>query len=147
MGHFSFTWDASDPNDSGPLIDVVVMNSPDVFEAWQAAGLECPPPVKMKALLDTGAAVTIISKVFARHCKLLQTGESYIKALGALHRCGEHAGTITFANTDLHPTETIRIVSGDFIREPHFSCLIGRDIMRHWKITFDGPSKRVTITD
>ena len=137
-------WADSDP---GPLVDIVVMNSPDVLEAWRAAGLECPPPVRMKALLDTGSAVTIISKTFARHCKLLQTGESDIRALGALHKCGEHAGTIVFAGTNLRPAEAIRIRSGDFIREPHFACLIGRDIMRHWKITFDGPSKCVTIVD
>jgi hypothetical protein len=123
------------------------MNSPDVLEAWRADGLECPQPVKMKALLDTGAAVTVISKAFARHCKLLQTGESEIRALGAQHKCGEHAGTITFVGADLCPAEDIRIRSGDFIREPHFACLIGRDILRNWTITFDGPSKRITIID
>jgi hypothetical protein len=62
MGRFSFAWDPSDPSDPGPLIDVVVMNSVDVLEAWRAVGLECPQAVKMKALIDTGAAVTVISK-------------------------------------------------------------------------------------
>jgi hypothetical protein len=101
----------------------------------------------MKALIDTGAAVTVISKTFARHCKLLQTGESEVRALGAQHKCGEHAGTIRFADSDLRPAEAISIRSVDFIREPHFACLIGRDILRNWTITFDGRSKLVTITD
>jgi hypothetical protein len=147
MGRFSFAWDPSDPNDPGPLIDVVVMNSRDVLDAWRDIGLECPQPVKMKALIDTGAAVTVISKTFARHCKLFQTGESEVRALGAQHKCGEHAGTITFAGSDLRPAEAISIRSVDFIREPHFACLIGRDILRYWTITFDGLSKRVIIVD
>jgi len=129
MGRFSIPWDPSDSNDPGPLIDVVVMNLHDVLDAWRAEGLECPGPISMKALLDTGASVTVISKTFAKHCKLLQTGESEVRALGARHKCGEHAGTITFTGSDLRPAEAIRIRSVDFIREPHFACLIGRDIL------------------
>ncbi len=140
-------WDPSDPSGPGPLIEVVVMNSRDVLEAWRDVGIECPQPVKMKALLDTGAAVTVISKTFAKHCKLLQTGESEVRVLGAQHKCGEHAGTITFAGSDLLPAEAISIRSVDFIREPYFACLIGRNILRNWTVTFDGPSKRVTIVD
>lgn len=137
-------WGASDP---GPLIDVVVMNSRDVLEAWRALGLGCPQPVRMKALLDTGAAVTVISKTFARHCKLMQTGETEIRALGSLHKCGEHAAAISFPGTSLRSIDPIRIVSAEFIREPNYACLVGRDILRSWKITFDGRSKSVTITD
>ena len=101
----------------------------------------------MKALVDTGAAVTIISKTFARHCKLYQTGEGTVRALGAQHKCGEHAGKVVFPNTSLRPIESIRILSGDFIGEPRFACLIGRDILRDWTITFDGRRNLVTITD
>ncbi len=137
-------WGDSDP---GPLIDVVVVNSRDVLEAWRADGLECPQPVRMKALLDTGAAITVVSKTFAKHCKLLQTGETEIRALGSLHKCGEHAGAISFPGTNLRPYDPIRIVSADFVQERHYEILIGRDILRNWKITFDGRSKRVTIVD
>jgi len=111
------------------------------------AGLECPPPIKIRALLDTGAAFTIISKTFARHCKLRQTGATEVRALGAVHVCGDHAGSIDFPGTSLGSFDSIRIRSGDFIREPNFACLIGRDILRNWTITFDGQRKLVTITD
>jgi hypothetical protein len=147
MGRAALKWNPSDPNDPGSLIDVSVMNSSEVLAAWRREGLECPSPVTMKALLDTGAAVTVISKTFARHCKLYQTGISQVRALGAPHTCGEHAGTISFPGTDLRPIESFRILSGEFIREPHFACLIGRDILRNWRITFDGRAKCVTITD
>jgi hypothetical protein len=137
-------WGDSDP---GPCIDVVVMNSREVIEAGRAVGLEYPEPIKMKALLDSGAAVTVISKTFANYCKLMQTGETEIRALGSLHKCGEHAGAISFPGTNLRPYDPIRILSADFVQERHYAILIGRDILRNWVITFDGRSKRVTITD
>ncbi len=137
-------WGDSDP---GPCIDVVVMNSREVIEAGRTVGLEYPEPVKMKALLDTGASVTVISKTFAKYCKLLQTGETVIRVLGSLHKCGEHAGAISFPGTCLRPFDPIRIISADFVQERHFAILIGRDILRNWVITFDALSQRVTITD
>jgi hypothetical protein len=122
-------------------------NSRDVIAAGRDIGLEYPPPRPMRALLDTGASVTVISKVFANHCKLFQTSEgSEITAIGASHRCGEHAGAISFPGTDLRPLDPIRVVSAVFAKERHYAILIGRDILRNWIVVFDGRSKRVTIT-
>jgi hypothetical protein len=137
-------WGDGDP---GPCIDVVVMNSREVIEAGRTVGLEYPEAVKMKALLDTGAAITVISKTFAKYCKLLQTGETEIRVLGSLNKCGEHAGAISFPGTNLRSCDPIRIVSADFVQERHYAILIGRDILRNWTITFDGRYKRVTIVD
>ena len=102
----------------------------------------------MRALLDTGASVTVISKVYANTCKLFQTSEgSEITAIGATHHCGEHAGSISFPGTSLRSLDPVRIVSAVFARERSYAILIGRDILRSWIVTFDGRSKRVTITD
>lgn len=124
------------------------MNSRDVIEAGRAVGLEYPAPLKMKALLDTGASVTVISRTFANHCRLFHTSEgSEITAVGATHPCGEHAGAIRFPGTDLRSLDPIRMVSVDFQKPPFYACLIGRDILRNWVLTFDGRAKRVTITE
>jgi hypothetical protein len=102
----------------------------------------------MKALLDTGAGVTVISKVFANHCKLFTTSEgTKITAIGATHDCGEHAGAISFPGTNLRSLDPIRFVSAVFVKERHYAILIGRDILRNWQISFDGRSNRVTITE
>src|ERR1700687_3815919 len=131
-----------------PCISVIIMNSRDVIAAGRTVGLEYPEPRRMRALLDTGASVTVISRVFADYCKLFQTSEgSEITAIGATHRCAEHAGAISFPGTSLRPLDPIRIVSVAFPGERHYACLIGRDILRNWVIAFDGRSKRVTITD
>ena len=148
MARVELNWDPFDPTDPGPCIDVIVMNSRDVIEAGRAIGLEYPAPLRMRALLDTGASVTVISKTFANYCKLFQTSTEFeITAIGATHRCGVHAGAISFPGTDLKALDPIPIVSTVFAKERHYACLIGRDILRNWIIAFDGRSKRVTITE
>jgi hypothetical protein len=151
MARVELSWNPFDLADPGPCIDVIVTNSRDVIEVMEegnTVGLEYPKPVKIKALLDTGASITIISKTYANYCKLFQTGEgAKIAAIGATHLGVEHAGAISFPGTDLRSFDPIRIISGTFAREPSYACLIGRDILRNWNITFDGRSRRVTITD
>lgn len=148
MARVDLNWDPFDQTDPGPCINVVVVNSRDVIEAGRTIGLEYPEPRPMRALLDTGASVTVISKVYANTCKLFQTSEgSEITAIGATHHCGEHAGSISFPGTSLRSLDPVRIVSAVFARERSYAILIGRDILRSWIVTFDGRSKRVTITD
>jgi predicted aspartyl protease len=148
MTRVELTWDPFDQADPGPCIDVTVTNSRDVIEAGRAIGWEYPGPRPMRALLDTGASITVISTTFADSCKLFQTSEgSEITAVGQTHRCAEHAGAISFPGTRLESLDPIRIVSTSFPKARHYAILIGRDILRNWVITFDGRSKRVTITD
>lgn len=148
MGSVHLKWDPFDLTDPGPCIRVVVMNTDDTIEEGRTIGLEFPPPQEITAILDTGSPVTIVSKTFARHCKLFQTCDgTMIRTIGAEYRCGDHSGAISFPGTNLKRIDIIRILSADFVKEPFYSCLIGRDILRNWKITFDGRSKLVTITD
>jgi hypothetical protein len=148
MGSLRLKWNPFDLTDPGPIIEVTVMNSADVLRAWRDDGFECPEPIKMKALLDTGASITAISKTFANYCKLRQTSEgSKITAIGAEHYCWEHAGAISFPGTDLRSFDSVRIRSVIFEKERYYAILIGRDILRNWEITFDGRNGLVIITD
>src|SRR5439155_24616960 len=97
------------------------------IEGGRAIGLEYPEPRRMRALLDTVASVTVISNVFANHCKLFKTHEgSEITAIGATHHCGEHAGAISFPGTDLQPLDTIPIASAVFPKKRYYVCLLAR---------------------
>ena len=89
MGRVVLQWDPFDQLDSGPCIDVSIMNSRQVIEAGRILGFEYPEPRPMKALLDTGAAITVVSKVWANNCKLFQTNEgSKITSFGAYNTVG-----------------------------------------------------------
>jgi len=147
MGIARVTWDPLNPENPFACIDVIVMNSKAYIDRQGDLGFEFRKPIKMKAMLDTGASFTVISKTWARNCKLFQTlPDTERKVLGTTIKCGEHAGSISFPGTDLRGYDPVRIVSADLLKE-QFSCLIGLDILRHWKLTFDGKTKAVTIED
>ena len=148
MARVELYWNPFDPADPGPCINVSITNSSHVIEAGRAVGFEYPEPRAMRALLDTGSSITVISKVFANTCKLFQTGDrSEVTSLGAVQPCAEHAGAISFPGTDLRSFDPWRIVSAVFSRERHYAIIIGRDILRNWTLSFDGRSKKVTITE
>jgi hypothetical protein len=148
MGFTQIPWDPDNPENPFACIDVLVRNSQQLIDQPGELGLEFRKPVQIKAIIDTGAAPVLISKTYARHCKLFQTGpDSETKVIGGSIKTGQHAGCISFPGTTLRVYDPIRIVSGDFHRESRFSCLIGTDILRYWNITFDAKAKFVTIYD
>jgi hypothetical protein len=129
----------------GPFIDITI-GYPSV-EAKEASslGLEIPSPLKIKALIDTGAAVTIINPSLALSRKLRQTGFAEIVAAGSSGRYAEYATAVTFPESKLQSFDPIRVVACQIVRQP-ISCLIGRDILRHWKLRYDGPAGLIEIS-
>ncbi|MGH9580107.1 MAG: retroviral-like aspartic protease family protein [Terriglobales bacterium] len=97
-------------------------------------------------MVDTGASVTVINPEIARTQKLRQTGYAQIIAAGGSGRYAEHAAAISFPGTGLQRFDPIRVVACPIVRQP-VSCLIGRDILRRWLLTYDGRTGRVQIED
>jgi hypothetical protein len=148
MGRLRVKWDPLSLENPFACIDVIVANSKEFVGQQAGLGFEFCTPVRMKAMLDSGAGYTVISRTWARNCKLFQTKpDTERKVLGTTIWCGEHAGSISFPGSDLRGLDTVQIVSADFIQQANFSCLIGVDILRRWKVTFDGSAKVVTIED
>jgi hypothetical protein len=116
----------------GPHIEILISATRLEVDEGRAVGLEFPD-VAVRALIDTGASLTIINPQIAASCKLRQTGHQKINAVGG--EAGEHpefAAAISFPGSELPGLDTIRVVACPIIRQPFFSCLIGRDIMRKW---------------
>jgi hypothetical protein len=147
MARCQVYWNPFDPADPGPCVKVVVMNTYETIEAGREIGLEYPAPHAITALIDTGSPFTIISRTFAKNWKLVQTGaRSPIRTMGGDCLCDEYSSSISFPDTNLPRIEVLRLRAVDFNREPFYSCLIGRDILKNWNICFDGRAKLVTIT-
>lgn len=148
MGRAVVSWDPANTENPFACIEVLIGNSQAFLDQQDDLGFEFRRPLPIKALIDTGAGPLLVSRAYARHCNLFQTRpDCEIRVIGGSIKGGEHAGRISFPNTTLHPYDPIRIVSGDFQGERYFSCLIGMDILRNWRMTFDPQSKLVTIDD
>lgn len=147
MAKVELEWDLG-PLNPGPLIDVTIGNSHSLTGDDRSTGLEYPKPVTVKALLDTGAAVTVINRVLAQHCKLfLTSSRSGLSSIGAAVQGWEHAAAIGFPKTGLRSLDPVRVISAEFVQERFYAVLIGRDILRNWRVTFDGPGRRVIIME
>lgn len=129
----------------GPHLEILISATRVEVNEGRAIGLEFPE-MSVRALVDTGASLTIINPQIAARCKLKQTGRQKINAVGG--EAGEHpeyAASIFFPGSQLPSMDTIRVVACPIIRSPFFSCLIGRDILRNWLLKYDGRSGEVEI--
>jgi len=146
MTPYRVFWNPFDQSDPGPCLKVVVMNTHDTIEAGRAIGLEYPRAHPITALLDTGSPFTIVSRTIAKNWKLFQTNAGIpIRTLAGDCLCEEYCASISFPDSALPDVEALRIRAADFNREPFYSCIIGRDILRNWDIRFDGRAKCVEI--
>jgi predicted aspartyl protease len=130
----------------GPHIAILISATRWEVEEGRPLGLEFPE-LPVRALIDTGASLTVINPEIAKTCKLKQTGHQMINAVGG--QAGEYpayAAAISFPGTELPSLEATRVVACPIIRQPFFSCLIGRDIMRKWLLTYDGRTGQVEVT-
>ena len=130
----------------GPHIEILISTTRPELEEGRAIGLEFQA-LPVRALIDTGAALTVINPQIASTCKLLQTDWNNITTVGGLAgRYPAYAAAISFPGTDLPHFDVIRVVACPIVKQQFFSCLIGRDILRKWLLIYDGPNGQLEIS-
>ena len=129
----------------GPLIDILISAARFELDERRAVGRDFPD-WKVRALIDTGASVTIINPQIGKTCKLRQTSRARIVAVGGeAGEFPEHAAAISFPGSRLPSFDAVRVVACPIIRRPFFSCLIGRDILQRFRLIYDGRNGEVEI--
>jgi predicted aspartyl protease len=146
MATVELSWPADDLQQDGPWMWISITNPKMELEEARSVGLEFPKPLRMKALVDTGASLTVINPEVAKTWKLRQTGFAKIVAAGSSGTYAEHAAAIEFPDTNLRGFDPIRVVACPIVGQ-WFSCLIGRDILRRWHVSYDGRSGHVRIEE
>ncbi len=134
------TTNAEDLLRFGPIIKVVIGNPSDVSKSST-----------VNALIDTGAAITAINPRLAQSCGLIQRSRKRIHVPGDVGRTDakeypEFSASLHFAEADLAGFRVLGIVACP-IFESRFSCLLGRDILKFWELTYSGPSGQFSISD
>jgi predicted aspartyl protease len=100
--------------------------------------------VHAKALIDTGADATMIRPRIAKALKLRSHASEELKI--ALQKTGR-SGLVHFVNIllpGLRSFDDVRVLSGDWTGPEE--VLIGRDILEHLVMHYDGPSGSVTLS-
>lgn len=130
----------------GPIITVLISHTSDEITEAKSVGFEFPRSRPFSALIDTGAAVTIINPQLAETYKLRYIGPEHITALDNTGLYPGYAAAISFPDRALRGFDPIRIIACP-LASASMSCLIGRDILRHWDFTYHGQSGEFTIRD
>lgn len=129
----------------GPHIEILISTTRPELDEGRAIGLEYQE-LRVHGLIDTGASLTVINPQIATTCKLLQTDWNRITTVGGTAGSfPAYAAAISFPGTDLPAFDIVRVVACPIIEQRFFSCLIGRDILRKWRLIYDGPNGEVEI--
>ena len=136
----------------GPNITTAITVTQEHADALKAAGSKVPDPVVCRFLIDTGADGCVVKHEIAD-----KAGLKLINANAPLHGIGvdttgkAYMGRVLFQmQSKIIPTaqHTIYVdteVKSGNLKTNAFDGLIGRDVLRHFAMTYDGKSGRVTM--
>lgn len=101
---------------------------------------------QFEALIDTGAAATCVDEELATWLRLPELGQEEVAAaLGSgkttIYAAQIYAHELEYTFTGRVPG--VRLVAGG---QPH-SVIIGRDFLRHFRLTYDGRTGAVTLSN
>lgn len=140
------SWKPEEFRRFGPTMRIAISNPTMELTEGEVVGLQFPEPLVIKALIDTGASVTVVNPEVAVNQKLRYTGPALLAAAGSTGTYKEYAAAIRFPGKTLKPFDPIRVVACPIMHQP-ISCLIGRDILERWLLTYDGRAAKVRIEE
>ena len=125
------TLTAEDLLRNGPIVKIEIGNPSDPSRV-----------ARVNALVDTGAAFTAMNPRLAQNCRLIQRGQKKIHVPGNTgpddaKAYPEFAASLRFPDSDLLSFRVHGIIA----------CLIGRDILKYWELTYSGVLGQFSIKD
>jgi hypothetical protein len=138
---------------SGPVINTDVGVAEEHAKALLAAGLPVPAPVHARFLLDTGAGRSMVRHDIAQRAGLKLINDSQpIKGIGVDTTGRVYLGSIRFGFTSKRQPGAqfgimvnAEIASGQ-LPFADIDGLIGRDVLNHFRLIYDGQAGRITLT-
>jgi predicted aspartyl protease len=129
----------------GPIIQIMLTQPQSVMDKLIGSKEIDPNKIqilRINALIDTGAFSSAITPKVAATLKLIQTGTQKVTSVN-----NEEEQPVYFAKL-IFPWgrhKEVQVISCPL--KGNFDCLIGRDILQHWLITYNGIDGTITICD
>lgn len=121
----------------GPRLKITI--GPPILGGQQTSTLATTRFTETDALIDTGAQRTVISPEAVRKAGLSKINEADVRGVGGIVRAGVYIASLQFRRCSLG---TIEVMEVSCCELPHilYHCLLGRDVLSRWKLTYDGPA-------
>ena len=134
-----------DLRQSGPLLEVLFTVSKPVQDLLKGSNQPLPEPMSCTALIDTGASTTAMRKGIAQNLNLQPRGVVDI----ATPSCEKYQCN-TFDVSIIFPGHGVSIPLVTVTEAPltgqHIDCLIGRDLLMHGILIYEGYSNRFVLS-
>ena len=130
---------AIDPN-MGPVLDVRIGFDPN-FGPSASPALS---PELLPALIDTGAGISSVDERLASALNLTIVDSVQQSGIGGIVLCDVRLAQIEVPSLQI-------VFYGNFATLPlmaeglPYSAILGRDILRHFRMQYDGPANTLTI--
>jgi predicted aspartyl protease len=98
------------------------------------------------ALIDTGAQRTVVSPEAVRRAGLSKINEADIRGVGGIVKADVYVASLQFPRCGLRTIEVIE-VSCCGLSHILYHCLLGRDVLSRWILTYDGPAGAWQISE
>jgi hypothetical protein len=141
---YSRSYSRTELRRTGPKITVTISHPQKTIALARQSHLDLKKPYTVTALIDTGAARTVISPQLAATCGLQQTGVARISSAGHITDRPEFVGAIHFPDQELQGFDPMSLVACP-LPEQDVACLLGRDVLERWNLTYDGRSGLVEV--
>ena len=141
----------------GLVLRVAIGLSATMTSGFQRAGRAVPQPAVIDALIDTGADVTVIDRrviaSFTRHgltqhrFVLLNAPAAGVRVVaGGVGVTSEYLVGMSLPHGSAAPLRlrTFPVLEGD-LSSLGYDAVIGRDVLAHCTLFYDGPGRRFTL--
>jgi hypothetical protein len=138
------------PFSSGaPIIDLLVGVSRPRSEALRLAKQNIPPPVPVRALIDTGASCTNIDPTILKSLQIPSTGtvpcHTPSTTSGKPHIANQFDVSLTLVHSLITRTfHAVPVVEAELLHQG-IQALIGRDILSWCLLSYDGQAGTFAI--
>ena len=137
---------------SGPVIPVQIEIPSALADRLQQAGQTIPAPVSGLALVDTGASVSAVDAGCIQQLGVQPVGMVTVGTAGGPQQQMLYPGRFSFPGTNLPSLDFSSLLGADLAaqgvagpRTGPLVALLGRDLLEHFVLVYNGPQGLFTL--
>lgn len=141
----SFTNQIANLTQVGPIAEVLVGPSQALAKALQVKGSAVPQPIRVTAMVDTGASSTVITPSVVQALGVQPVGVQQMSTPSTQQPVVVHQYDVS-----LHFPNGVTVHGARALEAPlggqHIQCLIGRDVLQHGVLIYIGYARQFTLS-
>ncbi len=139
----SFTFQLPYLRENGPTCQIVLKPSDPTIEELKLEKKDVPS-IAVLALIDTGASTTAVSRKVVDRLKLVPRGTAKVYTSNKNSEIRNEFDVALEFDVDAY-IPILRVLEAN-LQDHSIDCLIGRDVLQHGMLIYDGPKKQITLS-